>query len=85
MIRVRFGLFEYLYMPFGLRNASATFQRHGDNVLQDVKNSLAYVDDFIVFSANEKDYKQHLREMFQRLSCNGMVINPQNLNLDCKN
>ena len=29
-----FNLFEYLQMPFGLRNASQTFQRHIDMVLQ---------------------------------------------------
>ena len=45
-----FGLFEYLYMPFGLRNASATFQRYMDKVLQGMKNAIAYVDDIIVFS-----------------------------------
>ena len=32
-----FGLFEYLYMPFCLRNASATFQRYMDKVLQGMK------------------------------------------------
>jgi len=71
-----FGLFEYLYMPFGLRNASATFQRHMDNILQGMTNALAYVDDIVVFSANEEEHRQHLLELFQRLNKNGMVINP---------
>ena len=41
-----FGLFEYLYMPFGLVNATSTFQRFIDHVLQDIT---AYVDDLIIF------------------------------------
>ena len=40
-ITTPFGLFEYLYMPFGLRNASATFQRFIDHVLQGMFNAIA--------------------------------------------
>ena len=75
-ITTPFGLFEYLFMPFGLRNASATFQRHMDNILQGMINALAYVDDIIVFSANGQEHKIHLADLFQRLSKHGMVINP---------
>ena len=32
-ITTPFGLFKYLFMPFGLQNASATFRRHIDNIL----------------------------------------------------
>ena len=71
-----FGLFEYLYMPFGLCNASATFQRFIDNVLQGMTNALAYIDDIIVFSSNEEEHKLHLDELFQRLNNHGIVINP---------
>ena len=69
---------EYLYMPFGLWHASATFQRHMDNILQGMTNALAYVDDIIVFSANKEEHKRHLSELFQRLSKYGMIINPTN-------
>ena len=75
-ITTPFGLFEYLYMPFGLRNASATFQRHMDNILQGMTNALAYVDDIIVFSANKQEHKRHLSELFQRLSKYDMILNP---------
>ena len=81
-ITTPFGLFEYLFMPFGLRNASATFQRHMDNILQGMTNALAYVDDIIVFSANEQAHKIHLADLFQRLSKHGMVINPTKSDLD---
>ena len=32
-----FGLFEYLRMPFGLKNAAQTFQRFMDNVFRDMQ------------------------------------------------
>ena len=71
-------------MPFELRNASATFQRHMNNILQRMTNALAYVDDIIVFSANEQEHKIHLTDLFQRLSKHGMVINPTKSELGLK-
>ena len=35
-ITTPFGLFEYVHMPFGLRNAAQTFQRFIDQVLRDL-------------------------------------------------
>ena len=74
-ITTPFELFKYLYMPFRLWNTRATFQQHMDNILQGMTNVLAYVDDIIVFHANEKEHKRHLPELFQRLSKYGMIIN----------
>ena len=47
-----------------------------DNILQGMTIALAYVDDNIVFSANEEEHKRHLSELFQRLSKYDMIINP---------
>ena len=79
-----FGLFKYLFMPFGLKNASATFQRHMDNILQGMDNALAYVDDIIVFYAIEEDHKLHLSEVFRRLNNYGMIINPTKSEFGCQ-
>lgn len=45
------GTYRYKRMPFGLRNASATFQRALDIVLSGVRwhSCLVYLDDVIVF------------------------------------
>ena len=68
------GLFEYLYMPFGLRNAAATFQRFIDNVLEGMANAVAYVDDIIVFSESPKEHTKHLNKLFDRLKKFGVII-----------
>ena len=70
------------FMPFRLRNASVNFQRHMDNILQGMINALAYIDDIIVFSANEQERKIYLADLFQRLSKHGMVINPTKSELE---
>ena len=44
--------YEYLRMPFGLRNASQAFQRHIDQVLDDMTGVVAYVDDVIIGSTD---------------------------------
>ena len=40
-----FGLFEYLRMPFGLKNAAQTFQRFTDSVFRDLPFVYIYLDD----------------------------------------
>ena len=75
-ITTPFGLFEYLYMLFGFRNASATFQRFIDHVLQGMSNAIAYVDDIIVFSNSPDEHAKHLNELFSRLKNFGVIVNP---------
>ena len=43
-----FGLFEFLRMPFGLRNAAQTFQRFIDEVLRGLPFVFAYLDDVLI-------------------------------------
>jgi len=42
-----FGLFEFLTMPFGLRNATQTFQRLMNGILQGLEFCFCYVDDIL--------------------------------------
>jgi hypothetical protein len=39
-----FDLFEFVRMPFGLRNASMTFQRLMDNIFFDLPFAFVYLD-----------------------------------------
>lgn len=63
------GHYEYIRMPFGLKNAPATFQRVMDNVLRDIqgKHCLCYMDDIIVFSTSLQEHIESLTKVFQRL------------------
>jgi len=54
-ITTPFGLYEFLYMPFGLRNAAQTFQRFIDGILQSLPYCYAYIDDILIVSRNEEE------------------------------
>ena len=71
------GLFNYSFMPFGLKNASATFQRLMDNVLRGLSNVVSYIDDIIIFSENETEHCEHLNKVFDALFSFGLQINQQ--------
>ena len=45
-----FGLYEFLRMPFGLKNAAQAFQRLVDTACQGLDFAFAYVDDILVAS-----------------------------------
>jgi len=65
-ITTPFGMFEYPYMSFGLRNAAQTFQRFIE-VLRNLDFCYAYIDDILVASKSEEEHLQHLRILFKRL------------------
>lgn len=71
-----FGLFDFPFMTFGLRNAGQTFQRFIDEVVQGLNFVYAYVDDILVFSRDAQEHTEHLRALFRRLQQYGVVINP---------
>ncbi|BHF81966.1 hypothetical protein SprV_0802510200 [Sparganum proliferum] len=71
-----FGLFEFIRMPFGLRNAAQTFQRFIDHVLRVLPFVYAYIDDLLVAIRNGEEHKEHLALVFDRFDMFGVVINP---------
>jgi len=75
-ITTPFGLFEFIRMPFGLRNAGQTFQRFMDQVLRGLHFCYVYIDDVLIASTSEEEHQNHLRQVFQRLSDYGILINP---------
>jgi Reverse transcriptase (RNA-dependent DNA polymerase) len=70
-----FGTFEYLRMPFGLRNAGQTFQRLMDSVLAGLPYCFVYIDDVLVASPSPELHVQHLEEVLSRLQQQGLVLN----------
>nr|VZI22741.1 unnamed protein product [Spirometra erinaceieuropaei] len=71
-----FDLFEFLRMPFGLRNASQTFQRFVDRVLRGLPFVYAYIDDLLVASSTTEEHMEHLATVFDRFQQFGVVLNP---------
>jgi len=63
-------------MPFGLRNAAQTFQKHIDEVLQGLLHCYAYIDDILIASENEEEHQEHLKQLFARLDKYATKINP---------
>eukprot|EP00794_Sanderia_malayensis_P011510 gene11510-biopygen9182 len=75
-ITTPFGLFEFVRMPFGLRNATQTFQRFIYQVLRGLDFVFAYIDDLLIASSLEDEHLQHIDILFARLTEYGIVLNP---------
>ena len=61
------GFFQYKVMPFGMRNAPATFQRLINHVIQGLKGCEAYIDDVIVYSDSWKEHIEQISTFFKRV------------------
>jgi hypothetical protein len=74
-----FGAYCYQMMPFGLKNASATFQRCMRHVFGEliVRIIEAYVDDIVVKSKKTGDLVPELTEVFAKLRHHGVKLNPE--------
>ncbi|XP_073019399.1 uncharacterized protein [Primulina eburnea] len=61
------GTFEWLVMPFGLKNAGATYQRAMNSIFHDMigHHIEVYKDDIVVKSKQAADHIEHLRKSFQ--------------------
>ena len=72
------GLFCYEVMPFGLKNAGATYQRLVNHMFrpQIERNVEVYVDDILVKSLNEEEHLDDLQEIFDTLRRFSMKLNP---------
>ena len=75
-ITTLFGLFEFVRMPFGLRNAAQSFQRLMDEVVRGLSFVFVYIDDLLIASTDDDEHEAHLRLLFERLQRYGIVINP---------
>nr|WCR39427.1 ORF3 [Pineapple bacilliform CO virus] len=71
------GLYEWLVMPFGLKNAPAVFQRKMDHCFRGTEEFIAvYIDDILVFSDTPEQHKKHLEVFLQIVRKNGLVLSP---------
>ncbi|CEJ16363.2 polyprotein [Mulberry badnavirus 1] len=76
------GLYEWLVMPFGLKNAPAIFQRKMDNCFMGTEEFIVvYIDDILVFSQNEQDHERHIRAMLKICKENGLILSPSKMKI----
>nr|XP_027067607.1 uncharacterized protein LOC113693243 [Coffea arabica] len=72
------GTFCYRVMPFGLKNAGATYQRTMTTLFHDMihKEMEVYVDDIIIKSKKVEDHLVDLKKLFERLRKYNLKLNP---------
>ena len=70
------GLFKFLRMPYGLKNAAQCFQRNVHQLLSDMPFAhFLYMDDLIVGSKCKEDHFRDLQCLFQRFKDKGLLLN----------
>ena len=71
------GTYCYRLMPFGLKNAGATYQQLVNRMFskQLGKTMEVYIDDMLVKSLQGKDHVSHLEECFAQLNSHNMKLN----------
>ncbi|XP_077318945.1 uncharacterized protein LOC143940971 [Lithobates pipiens] len=72
-----FGLFEFTVMPFGMKNAPATFQRVMNDLLEGLETfAVAYLDDIAVFSPTWEEHLVHLSQVLDQLTAANLTVKP---------
>jgi hypothetical protein len=74
-ITTPFGLWEFLRVTFGMRNAGCTFQRMMHRVLADVDAAFPFVDDCLVGSPTWEQHLLDVRAVLERLQAASLVLN----------
>ena len=74
-----FGMYCYITMPFGLRNAGATYQMcmnhvFGEHIGRTVED---YIDDIVVKTRKASDLLSDLEVTFECLRAKGVKLNPE--------
>ena len=72
-----FGLFEFLRMPFGLRNSGQSFQQFMDEVAEGLENLFIFMDDRLLASKNKEEHKKHLEGVMARFKQYGLALNAE--------
>jgi hypothetical protein len=72
------GLFEWVIVTFGLKNASATYQRAMNLIFHNLLRVLVevYIDDVVVKSVGFETHMTDLKLSLERMKKYGLQINP---------
>ena len=74
-----FGLFEWLVMPMGLKNAPSIHQQRVASALRPHIGKIChiYLDDIVIWSDNLKDHEINVRKVLQSLKDASLYYNPK--------
>ncbi len=80
------GLYQWNRMPFGLCNATASFQRLMNIILRDISQEpgnmvLCYVDDILIATTTVEQHLEKLDQVFNRIAAGGLKCKPSKCNL----
>ena len=77
------GTYCYRVMPFGLKNAGATYQRAATTLFHDMmhRDVEVYVDGMIVKSRDKADHLAALQRFFERIRQFRLRLNPKKFTL----
>ena len=69
------GLYQYKVMPFGMKNAPATFQRMVNKLVRDIDGCEGCIDDVVIYSDNWSDHIRQIKRFFQIMREAKLTIN----------
>jgi putative transposase len=70
-------LYQWKFLPFGLKNAPAKVQRVMERILAGFDFVWCYIDDIVVYSDTMEKHKIHLQIVFERLKAHGLRLHPR--------
>ncbi|MBW0520759.1 hypothetical protein O181_060474 [Austropuccinia psidii MF-1] len=73
------GIYEYTRMPFGIKNAPASFQRMMDTILQEEILEgwmVVYIDDIIIYSETWEDHVQYIYRVLNQNKVAELLLKP---------
>lgn len=73
------GLYEFNYLPFGIKSGGAVFQRVMNKLLAGLmyKCAIVYLDDILVFGRTFEEFVNNLNLVFKRIKDANMTLKPQ--------
>lgn len=72
------GHYQFKRMPFGLKNAPATFQRLMDNVLSGLQGNelFVYMDDIVIYARSLQEHEVKFKKLMHRLRNANLKLQP---------